>query len=207
MISKMSSFALLRSSFGCSRFPIARPRDVLFRTHVSRAAKKVTEPVKPVEKASVESADAARSSRASKLFPRFLRTYAERVTKAPFSHITSFLILHELSAIVPLFGVWGLFYYFDYYPLGLFPDWVIQKGSGFIRRMAERNDWQFVLNATTGSKLVLQGAAAYAIVKASLPVRLVFSVWAMPWFARWFVIPINKRLAAGLHRLRQKPAK
>lgn len=32
-------------------------------------------------------------------------------------------------------------------------------------------------------------ATAYAITKALLPVRLVFSVWATPWFARVAVAP------------------
>lgn len=33
-------------------------------------------------------------------------------------------------------------------------------------------------------------ATAYAITKALLPLRLIFSVWATPWFARVSVIPI-----------------
>lgn len=32
-------------------------------------------------------------------------------------------------------------------------------------------------------------ATAYAITKALLPLRLVLSVWATPWFARWTVLP------------------
>lgn len=32
-------------------------------------------------------------------------------------------------------------------------------------------------------------ATAYAITKTVLPVRLVFSVWATPWFARVAVVP------------------
>ena len=32
--------------------------------------------------------------------------------------------------------------------------------------------------------------AAYAITKALLPLRLIFSVWATPWFARVSIIPV-----------------
>ena len=32
-------------------------------------------------------------------------------------------------------------------------------------------------------------ATAYALTKALLPLRLVFSVWATPWFARIAIIP------------------
>ncbi len=34
-------------------------------------------------------------------------------------------------------------------------------------------------------------ATAYAITKSILPVRLVFSVWATPWFARISVVPVT----------------
>lgn len=37
-------------------------------------------------------------------------------------------------------------------------------------------------------------ATSYAIVKALLPIRLVLSVWATPWFARWTVLPVTSRL-------------
>lgn len=160
-------------------FRSAGGRSLVFtRSSVSRAAKRVSKP------------DAAKA--ASK-FPRFMRAYAERINQAPVSHITSFLLLHELSAIVPLFSLWGGFYYFDYVPGGI-PDWVIERGTGFITRMAERNDWQFVEAAGRGSRIILQGAASYAIVKAVMPLRLVFSLWATPATARWVIIPISSQL-------------
>ena len=37
--------------------------------------------------------------------------------------------------------------------------------------------------------MVSRFATAYAITKALLPVRLIFSVWATPWFARVAVGP------------------
>ena len=46
-------------------------------------------------------------------------------------------------------------------------------------------------------------ATAWAIIKAILPIRLVFSVWATPWFARIAISPLvnifrsKKAVAAG----------
>lgn len=40
-----------------------------------------------------------------------------------------------------------------------------------------------------GVRVVVEFATAYAITKALLPFRLLFSVWATPWFARVVVVP------------------
>lgn len=44
---------------------------------------------------------------------------------------------------------------------------------------------------------MVEFATAYAVTKALLPVRLVGSVWATPWFARVVVVPV----ARGVGRL------
>ena len=41
-----------------------------------------------------------------------------------------------------------------------------------------------------GVSIVVELATAYAVTKVLLPVRLVFSVWATPAFARWTVLPV-----------------
>ncbi|KAF2153353.1 hypothetical protein K461DRAFT_267941 [Myriangium duriaei CBS 260.36] len=46
----------------------------------------------------------------SRLPPR-LRPYLNPLLSAPVSHITSFLMLHELTAILPLAGLFSLFHY------------------------------------------------------------------------------------------------
>ena len=55
----------------------------------------------------------------------------------------------------------------------------------------------------TGTRLVVEFATAYAVVKALLPLRLVFSVWAAPWFARWTVVPFGN-MVKGLFSARSK---
>lgn len=48
-----------------------------------------------------------------------------------------------------------------------------------------------------GTRIVLEVATAYAVTKAILPLRIVGSVWATPWFARNVlgrVVDIVKRI-------------
>jgi len=51
-------------------------------------------------------------------------------------------------------------------------------------------------------------ATAYAITKALLPLRLIFSVWATPWFARVSVVPVMNwfKRAFGTKRWAKVPA-
>src|SRR6266536_4903056 len=64
-------------------------------------------------------ADAARISRLCRLnsrLPRFLQHITTPLLSAPVSHVTSFLILHELTAIIPLVGLAVTFHYTNYLP-------------------------------------------------------------------------------------------
>jgi len=45
-----------------------------------------------------------------------------------------------------------------------------------------------------GTRLVIEFATAYAVVKALMPLRIVVSIWGAPWFARWTVIPMSNLL-------------
>lgn len=52
-------------------------------------------------------------------------------------------------------------------------------------------DWgNYSLNEKV--QVIMEGAYAYVIVKALFPVRLAFSLLGMPWFAKWFVLPITR---------------
>lgn len=123
----------------------------------------------------------------------------------------SFLILHELTAIVPLFALFGLFHYTTYAPVGYmtqhFGEYV-QSGVSRFEKYFKRKGWfgfqkdqdtvdagekvvghqtQDVLErASSGDdkyKILVEVALAYSITKALLPLRIVGSVWATPWFA------------------------
>lgn len=38
--------------------------------------------------------------------------------------------------------------------------------------------------------IIIEGAYAFSIVKFLLPLRIIVSLSLMPWFARWFIVPI-----------------
>jgi len=48
------------------------------------------------------------------------------------------------------------------------------------------------LIADNGVQLILEFATAYAITKVLLPLRIVVSVWATPWFARIVIGPMGR---------------
>lgn len=151
------------------------------------------------------------SSRASRILSRLppsLQRYASRLRGAPVSHVVAFLALHELTAVVPLLGLFGLFHYTDHVPVGYVTEhYGAYVGEGLARfeRYFRRKGWfgfgegdgdgeADVAAAGEGGaldrwqkdgryKVVVEVALAYAITKALLPVRIVASLWATPWFA------------------------
>lgn len=122
--------------------------------------------------------------------PKFLHRYFGRVLTAPGSHIVAFLILHEITAIVPLFALWYTFHHYGFIPTGI-PDWILGKGIDFVNVLAEKYNWGLMAKAADSSRILMEGAAAYSIVKLTLPLRAAFSIMLMPWFARIFVLPIT----------------
>jgi hypothetical protein len=135
------------------------------------------------------------------------------------SHITSFLLLHELTAIIPLFGLAATFHYTHWLPSWFAEGaWVLQGVERFGRyfrrkgwiRSGEAEEAEREVNVEMerdkanlelrrrdkawnigegGVRVVVEFATAYAIVKMFLPVRIVLSVWGTPWFASRTVVP------------------
>ncbi|OBT91336.1 hypothetical protein VE01_10663 [Pseudogymnoascus verrucosus] len=167
--------------------------------------------------------DTSTRTRLNKLLdrtPKFLHPYTNGLRNAPVSHIISFLILHELTAIIPLIGLSAAFHYSEWTP-----EWMRERGEeyeGRFRRYFGRKGW-FGVEAVGdggvaasgvdgvaegegmkaeggggGVRIVMEVATAYAVTKVLLPVRIVGSVWATPWFAR-VVVGRFKRLG-GLGR-------
>jgi Hypothetical protein FLILHELTA len=168
--------------------------------------------------------------------PRFLRPTVSALHNAPVTHITAFLILHELTAIIPLFSLVGAFHYLQWLP-PYFAEgkWVVagvEKFGNYFRRkgwidagdereaekLAEGGEARMVEKTSkgkgrisrwwgrgeTGTRLVVEFATAYAMVKVLLPLRLVISVWGAPWFARWTIMPLSN-VVRGFFR-RPKPS-
>jgi hypothetical protein len=168
-----------------------------------------------------------RLARINRRLPRFLHKYTNALGTAPVTHVVSFILLHELTAIVPLFALAATFHYTHYLP-PYFAEgtWVIAgvemfgkyfRRKGWIRSdeaaQAELEAQENVKSDGTlrrrdkawnisegGVRVVVEFATAYAITKVLLPVRLVLSVWATPWFARWTVIPMQNAVKRVFRR-------
>lgn len=66
-----------------------------------------------------KSSDTKTQARAAKVLdrvPRFLRRYTDGLRTAPVTHVVSFLILHELTAVIPLVGLASYFHYANWLP-------------------------------------------------------------------------------------------
>lgn len=145
--------------------------------------------------------------------PRFLRAYTTPLLGAPVTHVTSFLILHEITAIVPLIGLVAAFHYGNWMPdlsSGSGDNNAFDEGAARFGRWLRKKGWVDEADVSTvaeheatqlegqrgkegaGVRLVLEFATAYAITKALVPLRLAASVWATPWFARVVLGPTSR---------------
>lgn len=58
----------------------------------------------------------SRVERITSRLPKFLHRYTTPLFNAPLTHISAFLLLHELTAVVPLLGLAGIFHYTQWLP-------------------------------------------------------------------------------------------
>lgn len=58
----------------------------------------------------------SRFARVNLRLPKFLQRYTTPLLTAPLTHISAFLILHELTAVLPLLSLAGLFHYTHWLP-------------------------------------------------------------------------------------------
>ncbi|KAJ4377192.1 hypothetical protein N0V83_000015 [Neocucurbitaria cava] len=206
-----------------------RPTHLLRSPHARRYAADLPKPP-PTSQSRIE--------RFNRRLPKFLHRYTNALANAPLSHITSFLLLHELTAVIPLFGLAGYFHYTHWLPPWFAEGAWIASGVERFGRYFKRKGWirsdeaaeaerevdemrkdaelqdkmesaglvkggeagreakrlrkvDHAWNISEGGvRLVVEFATAYAIVKMFLVPRIVFSVWATPWFARITVIPV-----------------
>ncbi|KAM0707751.1 hypothetical protein Q7P35_004400 [Cladosporium inversicolor] len=174
---------------------------------------------RPAIRSTSTQAPSSRISRLESRLPAFLRRYTLPLRSAPVSHITAFLLLHEITAIIPLFGLAGAFHYFNWLPPWIAEGALVKAGVEKFGRYLRRKGWiddgevlgedgkkgRVGGNASTwwgrgegGVRIVVELATAYAVTKILLPVRLVFSVWATPGFAKWTVLPVAGWVRRGV---------
>lgn len=58
----------------------------------------------------------SRLARLTSRLPRFLQGYTTPLINAPITHISAFILLHELTAVVPLLGLAATFHYTKWMP-------------------------------------------------------------------------------------------
>lgn len=130
------------------------------------------------------------------MVPHFLRPYTVNFIKNPVMNLSAFLILHELTALIPLIGLWYLFHKYQFLiPMDL-PQWAIDKGTKILDSAMESFDFKGY-SIHDKVKLIMEGAYSYVIVKALLPVRVVISFWLTPFFAKWIINPVTKVFRRG----------
>ncbi|KAL2119278.1 hypothetical protein VTJ04DRAFT_6238 [Mycothermus thermophilus] len=143
--------------------------------------------------------------------PRRFQPAASRLRSAPGKHITAFLILHEVTAVVPILAIFsGLHYFFGASGGGAkegekdLVSWVLDHCAGYvsegIRRwekyLVKRQMYGFDDGKIEGEegvlrrweqeskyRVVVELAVAYAVTKVLLPVRIAASLWMTPWLA------------------------
>lgn len=94
------------------------------------------------------------------------RLYAEQFKNKPASHLVSFGILHEITAIVPLPII-----YFGLVETGInipFPEQAIEEGNRFVGKVAKYYGWS--MEGADGARMMLNMATSYAVVKVT-PMR------------------------------------
>jgi hypothetical protein len=110
-------------------------------------------------------------------FHRFkYKNIIDQLKQHPKSHLTSFLILHEITAIVPI----PIFYkILERYPIDypITPE-LMEQGNKRMKRMVEIVGWE------VDARQFLDLVTSYLIVKALLPVRVAASLGLTPLGAR-----------------------
>lgn len=88
----------------------------------------------------------SRVERITSRLPGFLRQYTTPLVNAPLTHISAFLLLHELTAVVPLLGLAGIFHYTQWMPPYISEGkWVsdgVEKFGNYFRRKGWLGDEQ-----------------------------------------------------------------
>ena len=160
-----------------------------------------------------------RIQRIQSRLPRYLHRHVEPLVNAPLTHITAFLVLHEITALVPLVGLAATFHYTKWMPPFVGEGkWVadgVEKYGNYLRKKGwlgeedgkKSSRWG---KGEGGTRIVIEYVlhpgilcggwefdancssrlgTAYAITKALLPLRLLASVWTTPWFAKVAIVP------------------
>ncbi|KAI2780325.1 hypothetical protein F4815DRAFT_155889 [Daldinia loculata] len=94
-------------------------------------------------------------ARTSRWLPKRLRPYLEKLRSAPFSHVAAFLVLHEITAAVPLLALAYGFHRADWVPtawvLGPWAAWA-EEGLSRYMRWFRKKGWFGLGDEADGGK-------------------------------------------------------
>lgn len=107
----------------------------------------------------------ARIERITSRLPKFLRGYTAPLVDAPLSHILAFLLLHELTAVVPLFMLAGTFHYTQWLPSSLEEGRWVAKGRDKFERYLKKKGWLEGKNGSQGDSLVRGGSGTRVVIE------------------------------------------
>ncbi|KAK9693431.1 hypothetical protein K7432_013932 [Basidiobolus ranarum] len=112
------------------------------------------------------------------------RKYADQFRSKPVSHIVSFAILHEITAVIPVVGV---YYFLDITGMRIpIPQIALEHSNKILSKLRGRVGLEPL---SSDSRAVVNLAASYAIVKAIMPLRIAACFALTPWFARSVIHP------------------
>ncbi|KAI9654930.1 MAG: hypothetical protein M1821_005683 [Bathelium mastoideum] len=83
----------------------------------------------------------SRLDRTISRLPHFLQRYITPIRHAPLSHVTSFLLLHEITAVVPLVGLVAFFHYTNWLPPYFAEGKWVHEGMDKFGRYFRRKGW------------------------------------------------------------------
>ncbi|KAI9498368.1 hypothetical protein BDB00DRAFT_881252 [Zychaea mexicana] len=114
------------------------------------------------------------------------KKYAEQFRHKPASYLTSFALLHEITAIVPLPIV---YYTLDNSDIRIpVPEKAVAEGNRIMSKVRTRYGYEPL---DPDSRVMVNLATSYAVVKAMLPLRIAASVALTPFMAERLVGPIG----------------
>ncbi|AOA60405.1 hypothetical protein PP7435_CHR1-1092 [Komagataella phaffii CBS 7435] len=192
MLTPRVHLPLLRRA-GCSRPPLTRPFSLspscLLLYKKTTPPQETKEP--PSEVKPVSNEERLMQNKYYRRCPRFFRPYIGEFITSPVKFGVSFVILHEITAIVPFISFWYLMMKYDWIPLDL-PQEFLTRGTEIISKKLNDMDQQRLGSLFDKTKLIMSGANAYAMTKMLLPFRVPLCFLLTPWFERWVVNPIMR---------------
>ncbi|KAJ1674627.1 hypothetical protein EV182_002889 [Spiromyces aspiralis] len=123
------------------------------------------------------------------------RKYADQFKDRPVSHLVSFAILHEVTAVIPIFAV---YYALEWSGLSIpFPKEVQLEAN---RRITKAREYFGMTPLDPDSTAMVNMVASYAVVKAAMPLRIAACFLLTPPTAKYCVAPVSRALERLLKR-------